>query len=182
MADVIARSLRSHTLPTEWLGARVAAWFFAESGGLPWWATAITHDGKALEAAHTPGHRPSQRRIDYAHQVLRAVNREAAYGGAWLAAWVGPSTFVLTWKDRDGDIQLQHSCDKPWHLLREWPVATWIEKAHQMYGMWFELEEAKDARPDQSTKLAQGQRETETQRRVAQSGFDITVDSVLDDL
>ena len=101
----------THSLPTEWLGARLVAWMFDEAGGSKWWLCALTCEGDYRYASHDNQHKPPLDHVEYARNVNRFVNRVANHGGAWVTGWFDDVRFYMLWKDKDGDLQIPIECD-----------------------------------------------------------------------
>ncbi len=102
--DAASAEQNLHALPDAWLGARVRGWMFDEAKGSHWWVCAIQADGRFRYASFPENAPMHEDWRDFARRVCRHVNRCAAEGGTWLAAYIG-QMFYLVWKDRDGDIQ-----------------------------------------------------------------------------
>ena len=157
---------RVHGMPENWLRTRMRGWMdIEESPGLSWWIGTYTTEGKWIWASSNENSFvPMQHRIDYARRVCRHVNRECSHGGAWFTGWsMGGATFILIWKDPDGDIQLSAPCDRPFTIIQGWALEDWAEHCEQMWQMWCERLDAIELKKSQSAKLAQGQSMNEKQ-------------------
>ena len=164
-----------HTLPEEWLRARVRGWLTQENEyktGLNgsatiktagWWGCTFTAEGKFLEVdgGDEPYH-PSLLEYDLARRVCRFVNRECNHGGAWIVAWcLGGKRFYLVWKDNDGDFQVPIECDLPLHRYLGWSMNDWAEHASQAYSVWCEWHAQMEYTNGQQVKLAQGEKSSD---------------------
>jgi hypothetical protein len=146
----------THSVPAEWVASRMVSWMMEESEGRPWWVTGLTPHGKFIHANFPESYFPKPERQAYAHHICYELNKQLHYGGTWLAGWLhGGNRFYLLWKDRDGDIQIPIDCDKPWHIIRQWPVDSWLNNANAAYETWFQIMEQIEANQDQTVKLAQ---------------------------
>lgn len=159
---------RVHDLPENWLRTRMRGWMaLEESPNRAWWIGTYTSEGNWIWASQdvlgqTDRFIPMQHRINYARSVCRHVNRECAHGGAWFAGWcMGGRTFILIWKDPDGDIQLSLPCDRPFTIIQGWTLDDWAEHCEQAWQMWCERLDALELAHDQVKKLGQGQQMNE---------------------
>lgn len=159
-AIITNRSLDSHAIPETWLRSRVAGWMWNICNGMPWVVVTNTADGKTITGASSMeyGQAFDSPRMAYATKVAAYLNRECAHGGAWLAAWIGTEQFILLWKDQDGDLQIQNSCDVAWESIREWDMEDWAEQAEQAHGVYVQMNAKMEWRREEQVKLAQGQR------------------------
>lgn len=159
-AIVASRNLDSHAIPEKWLRARVAGWLWNICNGLPWVVVTNTAEGKVISGASSmeTANAFDQNRLGYAAKVATYLNKECAHGGAWLAAWIGGEQFILLWKDQDGDLQIQNSCDLPWETIREWDMEDWAEQSEQAYAVYLSVHGKMAWRDSEMVKLAQGQR------------------------
>lgn len=159
-AIVTSRNLDSHAIPEKWLRSRVAGWLWDICNGQPWIVVTTTADGKTISAASSPQHAQAfdSQRLAYATKAATYLNLECAHGGAWLCAWLGSEQFILLWKDPDGDLQIQNSCDLPWETIREWDMEDWAEQCEQAYAVYLSMNARMEWRRDEQVKLAQGQK------------------------
>lgn len=159
-AIITNRSLDSHAIPETWLRSRVAGWMWNICNGMPWVVVTNTADGKTITGASSMeyGQAFDSPRMAYATKVAAYLNRECAHGGAWLAAWIGTEQFILLWKDVDGDLHIQNSCDLPWETIREWDMEDWAEQCEQAYAVYLSMNAKMEWRRDEQVKLAQGQK------------------------
>ena len=109
------------------LRSRVAGWMWNICNGMPWVVVTNTADGKTITGASSMeyGQAFDSPRMAYATKVAAYLNRECAHGGAWLAAWIGTEQFILLWKDQDGDLQIQNSCDVARESIRRMGHGRW---------------------------------------------------------
>lgn len=150
-----------HEVPEDWLRARVRGWMnTTESPGRDFWIGTYTADGRwiycssQLDRWATP---PSKQK--YAMDVCKHLNRQCAAGGAWLVGWtLEARRFYLLWKDGDGDIQIPIDCDKPFIVIRDWPMHTWENMATAALGVWSEWHRNQEHGKGQQVKRAQGER------------------------
>lgn len=159
-AIITDHKIDSHSMPTEWLRARVAGWMWAVCEGFDWWAVAITRAGEFIYASSDKVQEdiPESDKREYARKVIRYLNRECNHGGAWLAGWIGKRDFVLLWKDQDGDLQIQNVCDVAWDEIRNWDMEDWAEQAEQAHAVYRRINGAMEWSASEQVKLAQGQR------------------------
>jgi len=150
---------KTHNLETTWLTARIIDFMFLECHGANWWLSTITRNGKFLHAANPKKYVPDEEKQEFAHNVCTVMNRKAHYGGAWLVGWVDDGNALMcVWKDQDGDIQTMVDCIRPWSVISEWKIESWAGKAHKAYEMWYDMQDAVQAKAHQQIKLAQGQK------------------------
>lgn len=148
----------THSLPTEWLGARLVAWMFDEAGGSKWWLCALTCEGDYRYASHDNQHKPPLDHVEYARNVNRFVNRVANHGGAWVSGWFDDVRFYMLWKDKDGDLQIPIECDLGWERIKEWKPEDWAEQAEQAHALWKAHWDDLEVSRSQQVCLAQGQK------------------------
>lgn len=159
-AIITNRPTGTHSLPTEWLGARVVGWMWAICDGLDWWVCALTRDGsyKYSSSDGVMVDVPDYNKTGYAKAVCYYLNRHCDRGGAWLVGWVGKEKFVLLWKDHDGDLQIQNVCDVHWDEFRNWEMEDWAEQAEQAWAVFDRINREAGWQKHEQIKLAQGQR------------------------
>lgn len=128
---------------------------YQECGGLNWWITTATDSGKWLHANYPQAYFPKDHRRSYAQNICAHLNLHANYGGAWLVGWaIDAKKLIYIWKDQEGDIQLIGDCERPWWVIREWPLTGWENQAHAAYAQWYEHMEVLDRKNDQKVNLA----------------------------
>lgn len=131
---------RLHTLQDSWLTARAVQWMFSETTG-HWWLTTFTGDGKQLFAADKMNYKPSFEARELAARVCKYVNKNANYGGAWMAGYLSkdrPEEFYLLWKDSDGDLHIPIEFPQPQKELLEWKLDDFLFHADMAIHMWKE--------------------------------------------
>ena len=149
-----------HNLPTKWLRARVAGWMWSICEGFDWWVCAITRTGEFAYAS-SDGELvdiPCNDQTEYARKVVRYLNQHCCHGGAWLAGWIGKRQFVLVWKDADGDIKINNTCDVPWEQIRDWDMEDWAEQAEQALAVHHEMHRKMGWSQSEQINLAQGEK------------------------
>lgn len=129
-----------------------AGWVFAELNpvtGLPnilsrpiqrgdnFWCAALLDNGKIHENWYPRAHVMDAERIETARNVLKYVNAQARYDGCWMVAWFNNfQRFLMVWRDRDGDIQIELPCDEPWARMQQFELMDWEEHCHQSHAKW----------------------------------------------
>lgn len=161
-ADTATAGQNLHSLPDQWLGARVRGWMFDEAKGSNWWVCGILADGRFKYASHPENAPMHADWRDHARRICRHVNRHAAEGGTWLAGYIG-QMFYLLWKDRDGDIQIPiefGAAGVPMPLPRflAYSMDDFAQQCLSAIEVWREHQYRLDMSRDQQIKLAQGQR------------------------
>lgn len=153
---------KSHALPDEWLASRVYPWMLLEANGDTFWICTNLADGRFIHASDNgfqQPYMPPQKKVHYAQKIVAFLNKQASFGGAWLAGWLfRDRRFYLLWKDEDGDLQIPVECDKPWVAIRNWNVEDWERQAVTAYEAWCQVMEDIDVPKDAQVKLAQGQK------------------------
>jgi hypothetical protein len=154
-----------HVMPEEWLRSRVRGWMMHENQlpdgqVLAFWIGAYTADGQWIYcSSDADSWAPQGYRQEYARRVNAHLNRECAFGGAWLTGWVrGGREFYLLWKDKDGDLQIPMECDKPFIALGKWSVEDWERQAVTAWNAWREFHKNLELGKGQEKKVAQGER------------------------
>lgn len=152
---------RTHRLDEAWLRARAAGWMRVHSQSA-WWLMAITAEGKFVYSAERGPRReawtPVKDEYELARRALRAVNKEASHGGAWLVGYRDGELYMI-WKDRDGDIQIEWCAENITHAqLLEWSDLNFALQAEMMWAQWDEWHKSLEYGKGQRKKLAQGEK------------------------
>lgn len=156
---MLIQTSRLHKLPDKWLTARATAWMFSETTG-HWWLTTYTSDGKQLFAADKLNYKPSFENRELASRVCKYINKQANYGGAWMAGFLSkdrPEEFYLLWKDSDGDIHIPIEFPFALKDLQEWKLDDFLFHADMAIHMWKEDRAKLElSRAQQETSLVRG--------------------------
>ncbi len=147
---------RTHTLDERWLRARVAGWMQIHAQR-DWWVMAVTTDGRFVYAGEF---KPTQEQYDLARRVVRAVNKNANHGGAWIVGYKDGELYML-WKDSDGDLQMEWMGENITQAqLLEWSDDNFALQCEMMWAQWDEWHRAMEYGKGQRKRLAQGERLT----------------------
>ena len=65
---------------------------------------------------------------------------------------------MLIWKDADGDIKINNTCDVPWEQIREWDMEDWAEQAEQALSVYHEMQRKMGWSQSEQINLAQGEK------------------------
>jgi len=156
---------KTHSLPIEYLGARVAEWFHHELETFFVWMAVLHGDGEWFYWTKYPGEIPPRVKRNYTRDVLEYLNREAHFDGGWIGGFTHEHWphFYLMWKDSDGDIQLvidSAATRTAWPEIQRWEPTDWAGHASQAYLQWAELQEPIQLIGGQTVKHAQGEQFT----------------------
>lgn len=146
---------RTHKLDEAWLRARAAGWMRLHAQR-SWWLMAITSEGKFVYASESFA--PTQEQYELARRVVRAVNKEASHGGAWLVGYRDGELYMI-WKDADGDLQMEWAGENISQAqLLEWSDLNFALQAEMMWAQWDEWHRNLEYGKGQRKKLAQGEK------------------------
>ena len=151
---------KTHKLPDEWLLSRLVPWFLCETESKHIWCVYMSESGKWGEwMRDTSKAPPNTDQRHYAREVVRYLNADYNFDGAWIAAWFGDDwrTFYLIWKDRDGDIQIPIECELSWRRIKGWSVHDWGAQATAAYESWLDTQRVLELSELETIKRAQGQ-------------------------
>ncbi|MDP2621807.1 MAG: hypothetical protein Q8P46_16800 [Hyphomicrobiales bacterium] len=150
-----------HRMPEQWLRARVRGWMeINESPDFLYWIGTYTADGKWIFCSSNADRwAPKDYRQLYAQEVCRHLDRQCAFGGAWLAGWVqGGRVFYMLWKDKEGDIQIPIECDKPFIALQKYTLSDWERHCCSAYKVYSEWKRDLEMTNSQQVNVAQGEK------------------------
>jgi hypothetical protein len=180
IADRITNA--THSLPTEWLMATLVPHMFTEAGwvfqrlddatnlpdlnspvikaGTKWYVCALLADGKIIERWYPKITGLRKEQMDFAHNVLRYLNSQCNFGGAWITGWLNDfHEFYLCWRDKDGDIQIPMQVADRWFQIKDWDLNDWAEHASQAHAQWLEFQRTMEWGKTELVKAAQGERQ-----------------------
>ena len=150
-----------HTMPSEWLRARVCQWMDTiESPDQDYWMGTYAENGRWIWCASMGDkYVPLQHRVEYAQRVCRAVNKHAGFGGVWFTGWIlGGHEFYLMWKQPDGDIGIPMQCGLPFTEIAKWDLSVWVMHCAEAIATMYEIHETAETTPGQQVHLSQGQK------------------------
>lgn len=145
---------KTHKLDEKWLRARAAGWMRVHSQR-HWWLMAVTTEGKFVYASEN--FTPTKAQYELARRVVRAVNKEASHGGAWLVGYRDGELYII-WKDADGDLQIEWAGENlSQRTLETWSDLDFALQAEMMWAQWDEWHKNMDYGRGQRKRLAQGE-------------------------
>lgn len=151
-----------HVMDEGWIRSRVRGWMETiESPNMDYWIGTYNAEGKWIYGSSNGNlFAPRHYKQSYAMRVCLFLNRQASYGGVWLAGWIrGGVEFYLLWKDEDGDIKCPIECSAPYSALeRGWTPEVWEKHAHSAIGVVKGFDENMEHGRGQKVKLAQGEK------------------------
>jgi hypothetical protein len=161
MTKMLTRSPDIYRLPEEVIGARVWGFLYFESQG-HYWVCAQLQNGRfrqrGTDLLQGGNWSPGEEKKSYARRVCAAMNKHCRHGGLWFVCWIHDGMqFFLLWKDADGDIHIPIECDKPWIVIREWPMAVWERHGEEAWEAWREVWKAVEPDPAGQALVAQGE-------------------------
>lgn len=144
----------------------------------------ILRDNGDLLVDHPEGQSPAPEQVVWAGQVLKLLNKELNYNGAWVLVFTHPkppttdnvlwdssrhahyARFVLMWMDEDGDVQIPIEWMEFESELVDFPEVigagyeAFADMAAHAHEMWALQRQALDLKAGQTVKHAQGQART----------------------
>ena len=150
----------SHRLPNTLLSAALLSSIVKFSAGRQWTAVIMLANGEMIVRA-SPDLRetPDADRMHFAREYARRLNREIHHGGAWVVVWYDSEEWTALWKDSDGDVQFTLDCNESWARIKNVPISKFMSDAEMTWQKWHLVWfEQIGIRPEQTMKLAQGQR------------------------